>query len=438
MNPGKNGIQRKPSSGSSGSSSVFQSQKASHFHYSQTYFRLLSASSLDKGIDELARHVSPKRISEILEVIRRDENDMETRLSLMNLCLSIASVTEIFRVLNLERLSAMRFFRWVRSSQSELSRNSDFCSLIIDNCGWLDDYETMRCLLKDFNSKRLCLTAMAFGFVPLFTLSKDSIMDYVRNLIEVLDDVGGICRSSGIFSLIEMFSVSCSFEMAKFVMEITERKTSYYNVLIRELCRKCNFEEAQCLIDEMQFYNCIPNAKTYNYLLSNLCKNNRGKEACNVLEKMQESGCSPDALTFEIFIYYSCRLGKLDLAIKFLDQMVSRGIEPRLATHAAFVKGYFHSGRYEEAYEYVVDSDVKYNWPSNAIYSLLARLHLRNGNPIGAQKILIEMIEKGLRPKFSVYKRVLKHLKELRREDLAGDLRSRFSGLSSKSNTGTG
>lgn len=475
LNPAKNRIQWNTTSGSqfsimfsSGSSSFFQSQKVSHFcacsnifwntcvrlnvnslkPYTQTSIRLLSISSFDncsgsfefgnKGIDELVPNMSPKRISEIIEVIRSDEIDMEVKLNLMNLRLSVASVTEIFRVLNLERLSAMRFFGWISHSRSGLSRNYDICSLIIDNCGRLGDYETMRCLLKDFNSKRVCLTSKAFGFVPVFTLSKASIMDFVRKLIEVLDDVGGVCRRSGLFGLIEMFSVSGSFEMAKFVMEITERKTSYYNILVREMCRKCNFKEARDLLDEMRLFGCRPNAKTYNYLLSSLCKNNRDDEACNVLEEMQEAGCPPDALTFEIFIYYTYRLGKLDFAIKFLDQMVSRGLEPRLTTHAAFIKGYFHSRRYEEAYEYVVDSGVTYKWPSNMIYSLLASLHQRNGNLISAQKILIEMIEKGLKPNFSVYKRVLEHLDKSGREDLAGDLRSRFSSLSFQSSTETG
>ncbi|RVW86315.1 Pentatricopeptide repeat-containing protein [Vitis vinifera] len=198
---------------------------------------------------------------------------------------------------------------------------------------------------------------------------------FCEELIEVLDDVGGVCRRSGLFGLIEMFSVSGSFEMAKFVMEITERKTSYYNILVREMCRKCNFKEARDLLDEMRLFGCRPNAKTYNYLLSSLCKNNRDDEACNVLEEMQEAGCPPDALTFEIFIYYTYRLGKLDFAIKFLDQMVSRGLEPRLTTHAALSKAIS------------IPDDMK---------------------------------------------------KHMSREDLAGDLRSRFSSLSFQSSTETG
>lgn len=464
LNAAKNGIQWNPSSGSqlsvlfsSGSSLFFQSQKTFHSytcntsswkHYTQTSFRSLSTSSFgkfrgsskfgNKGIDCSVADASPKLISEILGVIRIDGSDMETKLNLMNLRLSVASVTEIFRVLNLEKVSALRFFGWVTNSQTQFIRNYDICSLIVDNCGWRGDFETMRCILQDFNLKRICLTAKAFGFVPIFTVSKASIMDFVRELIEVFNDVGGVCRSSGIFGLIEMFSGTGCFEMAKFVMEITERKASYYNILIRELCRKCKFEEAQNLLDEMQLSDCWPNAKTYNYLLSSLCKNNRGDEACNLINEMQESDCAPDALTIEILIFYSYRLGKLDLAVKFLDQMVSRGLEPRLATHAAFIKGYFHPGLYEESYKYVVDSSVAFKWPSNAIYSLHANLYQKKGDLISAHKILIEMIEKGLAPNFSVYRRVLKHLHKSGREDLARDLRSRFSSLSFQSSTETG
>ncbi|GFY95254.1 hypothetical protein Acr_10g0006390 [Actinidia rufa] len=143
-------------------------------------------------------------------------------------------------------------------------------------------------------------------------------------------------------------------------------------------------------------------------------------------KKMKEKGCPPDALTFEIFIYYSCRLGKLDAAAQFFDQMVSRGLEPQLTTHAAFVRGYFYSRQYEEAYNYVVTSSFKYKHSSNMIYSLLASLHLRKGNLITARNILVEMMDKGFSPSFSVYMRISKRLHKTGKTHLVRDLKNRF------------
>lgn len=394
--------------------------------------------SMDMGIDGLGANASPNQVSKIVELIKRGETDMELSLNLMNVSFSTAALTEIFRVLNCERVSALRFFIWIKGLHPKLHFNSDICSLIIDNCGWLDDYDTMKSLLKDFKARRVCLTKKAFGFLPVFSLSKASAMDSIRGLIIVLDEVGGSCRSTGIRALIEMLSDLGSFEMAKFVIEITERKPSYYNILILEQCRRCNFKEAQDILEEMEQLGCNPDSKSYNYILSSLCKNNRTAETHELLVKMQKKGCPPDAITFEIFIYYSTRLGKLDFALEFLDQMVARSIEPRLTTHAAFIRGYLDSEQNEEAYNYVVDARVKYKDSSNFIYSLLASLHRKKGNLLIAQKILIEMMDKGLRPHLPVYMKVLRQLQKSRRGDLASDLKIRFSGLSIGPCTETG
>ncbi|XP_057503584.1 pentatricopeptide repeat-containing protein At5g39710-like isoform X1 [Actinidia eriantha] len=414
-------------------------------------FRLLSVSSSDEnnefekmgivGSDEskfrvsavgkFVPNVSPKQVSEIIEVTRSGEDDLEFKLNMMSISLSVESLSGIFRVLNCERVSALRLFVWAREANPSLYYSADVCSLIIDNCGWLEDYETMRCLLKDFSSNRICLSEKAFGFLPILGSGKASIVESITRVIELLNEVGGSCRGSGICALLKLLSKMDLFEIAKFVIELTDRKTSYYNILTLEMCRRCSFSEARDMIEEMRRCNCDPDAKTYNYMLSALCKHDRTEEACSLLEKMKEKGCPPDALTFEIFIYYSCRLGKLDAAAQFFDQMVSRGLEPRLTTHAAFVKGYFYSRQYEEAYNYAVTSSFKYKHSSNMIYSLLASLHLRKGNLITAGNILVEMMDKGFSPSFSVYMRISKRLHKTGKTQLVRDLKNRFFSIKS-------
>ncbi|KAA8547387.1 hypothetical protein F0562_003749 [Nyssa sinensis] len=390
-----------------------------------------------KAIGGFESNVTLKQISEIIEFIRRGGDDLELKLNSIGASLSVESVSGIFEVLNFERVSGLRLFNWVRDRNQKLYYNANFCSLIIANCGWLDDYETMICLLNDFKSQRICLTEKAFGFLPVLGSSEDLVMESIRRVIEVLNEVGGSCLGSGIWALIKMLCRLDLFEMAKFVMGTTKRKVSHYNILVLEKCRKCQFEDARDLLEEMRQFGCDPNVRSYNYLLSSLCKNDRTVQACSVLEEMKEKGCPLDALTFEIFIYFSCRLGKLDEANQFFDQMVSRGLEPRLTTHAAFIKGFFRSRQYEEAYKYVADLALKSKRSSNVIYSLLASLHQKEGDLNIARNILIEMMEKGLRPNFSVYMRILKRLDKTGRGYLARDLDRRFRRLRLESSTVT-
>uniref|UniRef100_A0A5B6ZWU5 Putative Pentatricopeptide repeat-containing protein n=1 Tax=Davidia involucrata TaxID=16924 RepID=A0A5B6ZWU5_DAVIN len=101
---------------------------------------------------------------------------------MIGLSLSVDSVSGILQVLNCEKVTGLRFFNWIQHTNQKLYCNSNVCSLIIDNCGWLDDYQTMTCLLMDFKSKRISLTEKAFGFLPVLGSTKDLIMESIRRV----------------------------------------------------------------------------------------------------------------------------------------------------------------------------------------------------------------------------------------------------------------
>ncbi|KAJ4840864.1 hypothetical protein Tsubulata_039829 [Turnera subulata] len=375
-------------------------------------------------VNGFRRRQIPSQIHAIINLVRCNGDDMETRLASLNVKLSISSVEVVFRVLNREKASTLRFFRWFNRWQPELGRNSDFCSLMINNCGILNDYDAMRCLLVEFSGNRICLTAKAFEFLSVTPVSKDMMTESTERVVNLLREIGGSCYGSGVYSLVDMFSVLGSFDMAEFVIRTTDRKVSYYTVLIREMCRKRDFKGAIAIPDVMRREGCNPSSQTYNFLISNLLKNGESSDAFQVFDEMLQKGCPPDALTFEIFIYHYCRLGEVASAFKLLDEMVAKGLTPRLLTHAAFIKGFFNAHQYEKAYEYVVGSSDLYSISAN--YSLLASLHRKGGNPVVAQNILSEMIKKGLRPNFMLYRKVVKHLSKTGREEFATELEEQF------------
>ena len=112
--------------------------------------------------------------------------------------------------------------------------------------------------------------------------------------------------------------------------------------------------------------------------------------------------------------------------------MTLKGIEPSILTHAAVIKSYFESGKYEEAHEYVIGSAHKLSSSSNANYSLLATLHLKNGNVLLGSKVLSEMMDKGLKPNFSAYKKIRMHLEKKAENDLSMELSRRYLSLIEK------
>lgn len=119
--------------------------------------------------------------------------------------LSFKCVIEIFDLMNEQRMSGLKFFNWLQNSHPEFHRSGYVNSLIICNCGWLDDYKTMFSLLEDFNAEQTCLTDKAFGFLTVLGSSKDSLVNSTKKVVAMLNEVGGSCRGSGIYGLIEMF-----------------------------------------------------------------------------------------------------------------------------------------------------------------------------------------------------------------------------------------
>ena len=406
--------------------------------------RSFSSDSFEKpqfGTGELnvfKPNVTSNQFWDIINIIRENQEDLESKLDSLNVSFTNALVAQIFRVLNNHKVSAFRFFNWVRVQSCKFPCNSDIYSLLIDNFGRLDDYEGILPVLNEFRQKGVGLNHKAFEFLHVHLSDEDSIKISVERLVKLLNEVGGSCRISGVMALIEMFCSLGSFGMAKFVTEITEKRTSFYNIIVREQCRRNDFEGARCTLDEMRQAGCSPDVGILNYLLSSLCKNDKFSEAQNLFEEMLERDCPPNSLTFEVIICHLCEIGNIESALNFLDMMVSRGLEPRLSTHAAFVKSYFNSQRYEEAYRYTIDSSLKHGMAQNATYSLLATLHEKRGNLVDAQKVLCELIDAGLRPNFPVYMRVLKKLQVQGREDLANDLKGKFSNVSMQRDIQTG
>ncbi|KAI3824445.1 hypothetical protein L1987_05905 [Smallanthus sonchifolius] len=371
-------------------------------------------------------YVSPKLISQLIDMVRISKGECRSKLDLMDITLSKASICEIIRVLSFEKVPTLRFFEWVRDNNPDLYRNADVCSLMVDNCGWLNNYDTMRALFKQFKHEQICLNDKAFAFLPVLDSSKARAMESISLVIRVLGEIGGSVHSSGVYALISMLCVTDSFELAKYVMEVTEKKSSYYAILVREKCRRGCVEEAYGLIKQMRAEDCEPDSKIYNYVLSSLCKVDKVTEALGLLEEMEEAGVDPDEITFEIFISYACRLGRMEFANESFDRLVHTGRRPRVSTYAAIVKGYFNAGRYEEAYAYVRDIEVKRMSVVHKMFSLLTGLHQNKGDIDAARRILDEMTEKGLKPDFLYYAKIVNVLRRVGGKDLARDLKNKF------------
>lgn len=384
-------------------------------------------SSYFASFDRYTPFATPKQVSEIIELLRGNVNDLGSKLNRMNMTLSVQSIVEIFRILSRERVSALRLFDWLKASHPDLCYDPHICSLVIDNCGRLENYEAMVPIMAEFSLKRICLGQKAFWFLLDFSLDDAFIMETTKKILCVLNEVGGSCQTSGVWSLIEMLTVSGYTDIAEFVIGTAGRKVNHYNILIREFCRRRDCEKAWKLLKGMKENGCGPNITSYNMVISCLCANDKIAEACHMLEAIEKDYGLPDASTYDIFIHFLCKRGQLELVSEFLDKMITNGIEPSVSANAAIIKAYFRSQKYEEAHKFVVDSVIKQRYSCNENYSLLATLHLKKGDVLLALKILHEMMDKGLKPNFRVYMTISKRLVKLNRKEMQSKLMNRYS-----------
>ncbi|KAK7381109.1 hypothetical protein VNO78_33633 [Psophocarpus tetragonolobus] len=376
-------------------------------------------------------HATSEQVSQIIALIRGDVDDLRSMLNNMSVSLSDASFAYIFQTLASERVSALKFFDWLKGSHPDFCFDPDIVSLFINNCGLLGNYEAMVPVLREFGLKKVFLGMKAFGFLLDSGLDKASCMECVEKVMAVFNKVGGVYPSCGVQLLIEMFGLSGSFEMAEFVIRKAGRKEKHYHVLMKIMCKRGDCERVGGLVKDMKRSGCDVNASTYNLLLSCLCKNGKIDEAWQVLEAMEKNSLT-DMHSFGTLINFLCNRCQFDLVLKLLDRMTLKGIEPSILTHAAVIKSYFESGKYEEAHEYVIGFADKRSYSSNANYSLLATLHLKNGNLLLACKVLSDMMDKGLKPNFSSYKKIMKHLEKKHEKDLSSELLRKYSSFAEK------
>nr|CAB3502209.1 unnamed protein product [Digitaria exilis] len=332
-------------------------------------------------------------------------SSLEADLDRLFPALSHGLVASTLRALTDRGVPAERYFAWA-SLRRGFSPSAHAHNLLVENAGTLADYPAMSRALALMSERRLSLTDRAFAFLAPSRPSQSScVEDAARAVLRVLDDVGGPCRASGVFSLVKALASTGEFDAAVMVIEETRRMARYYNVLVAARCKAGDFVGAREVFDEMRKTGCDPDANTWNYLLGCLLKNGRLAEACGLVESMEKSktGEVPNSLTYEVLTYHACKAGKMDSATQFLDQMFLENLTPRVTMHSAFIKGYFYAGRIEDAHKYVNDMSTRARYSTNQNYSLLAKLLLKSGKTIDAGRVLHELMEKGLRPDHSAY-----------------------------------
>ncbi|KAL3640510.1 hypothetical protein CASFOL_015478 [Castilleja foliolosa] len=122
-----------------------------------------------------------------------------------------------------------------------------------------------------------------------------------------------------------------------------EISTYAYNAILDCVCRLCREkdpfrlqDEAQNVLIEMERNGVPRDVETFNVLINNLCKIRQTEEAVSLFNRMGEWGCYPDETTFLVLIkslYQAARVGEGD---EMIDRMKSEGYGEHLDIKAYY------------------------------------------------------------------------------------------------------
>ncbi|XWS37254.1 hypothetical protein CRYUN_Cryun19dG0027600 [Craigia yunnanensis] len=113
--------------------------------------------------------------------------------------------------------------------------------------------------------------------------------------------------------------------------------TMAYNAMLDCVCRLCRkrdpfrlHSEAEKVLLDMDFYGVPRNVETFNVLMNNLCKIRNTEDAMKLFYRMGEWGCYPEAESYLILIrslYQAARVGEGD---EMIDRIKSAGFDDML------------------------------------------------------------------------------------------------------------
>lgn len=165
-----------------------------------------------------------------------------------------------------------------------------------------------------------------------------------------------------------------------------------FNVVIRALCEKGEFDSAEKMLGEMESNGVKPSVNTFNVLMNGFYSNGKFEDGARVWAEMEKTGVQPDVVSFNGKIKGLILAGNISDAINLLEELKTREIKPDVITYNTLVKGYCQAGDLDvakELYDRLMKSDCD---PNRATYQALIPCICEKGDSDFALKLCKESL----------------------------------------------
>mmetsp|Transcript_74181 Transcript_74181/g.131164 ORF Transcript_74181/g.131164 Transcript_74181/m.131164 type:complete len:625 (+) Transcript_74181:141-2015(+) len=194
-------------------------------------------------------------------------------------------------------------------------------------------------------------------------------------------------------------------EMQKSDLEITG---IVYNTALACCVAGEKLDEARQLLDSIVEAAEVADVITYNTLAKGYAKAGRMKDCFSIYEKMRERGVAPSQVTYGILLDALINDNEVDKAVEIFQTMKKDGCEPNTVLYTTLIKGFARAGQVDQAVElYTQMQQEKQMQPDVITFSILIKAHCDAGRLEAALKLLMSMMEAGLKPDEVVYNNLL-------------------------------
>ncbi|KAF5752854.1 hypothetical protein HS088_TW01G00772 [Tripterygium wilfordii] len=349
---------------------------------------------------------APSELQEICEVVMTTIgglDDLESSLNQLIVSLTSSHITQIIDLCKHEAPTRrlLRFFLWSRNKLKDALKDEDF-NHAIRVVAEKNDYTAMDILLSELEKNGHVMEMRTFSLV-VEILVKLGREDEALGIFKNLDKFNCPQNSESVSAIVHALCAKGHTKRAQGVVwhhkdKISGIELSIYKSLVYGWTVQENVKEARKVIQEMKSLGFIPDLFCYNTFLRCLCQRNLRRnpsglvpEALNVMMEMRSYKISPNSISYNIILSCLGKARRVKESCDILEKMKMAGCGQ--------------------------------DWMS---YYLVARVLYLTGRYGKGNKIIGEMIEKGLVPNRKFYYDLIGLLCGLERVNFALELFERM------------
>ncbi|XP_030944145.1 pentatricopeptide repeat-containing protein At1g05600-like isoform X1 [Quercus lobata] len=361
-------------------------------------------------------------------------------------------------------LTALQIFKEAKYKYPSYCHNGPVYATIIGILGNAGQICEMKAVI-DWMKEDSCECKDSVFVNAIKTYARAGLLDEAISLFKRIPQFNCVNKTESFNTLLQILVNESKLEAAHHLFlessygwEVKSRIRSL-NLLMDALCQRGHSDLALQIFLEMNYQGCYPNKESYRILMKGLCKDGRMNEATHLLYSMfwriSQKGSGEDIVVYRTLLYALCDNRQVEKAVEILGKILRKGLKapkrcfqhldlsqcssgediegtkclinealirggiPSLASYSAMAIDLYNEGKISEANKVIIQMKERGFRPTNIIFEAKVAALCRGGNVDEAVKVIEEEMEGNCLPNVMAYNIVLKGLCNERKSVLA-------------------